>query len=216
VFRPNAFDDFAALGSQRAPRSRRSDVENGSEAFVDENLRRRCRRFARDSSCNDTVETLTHHHRSVSWDDRLLTRDKSGDFKKEPAFAKALHSIRDSHSYDQYNGQDNVAWRLNTLIWAGRSALRFAGDFGECGTFKGDMAWVVLQTIGAEHIRRFWLFDSFDGFSPDHSGSDDFPDGPGFFCQRVLSLAWLLRIRCRSIRRLSECHYRQGILARGA
>jgi O-methyltransferase len=129
---------------------------------------------------NDTVETLTYYHRSVSWGDRLLTLDKSADFKKEPAFAKALHSIRDSHPYDQYNGPDSIAWRLNTLIWAGRSALRVGGDFVECGTFKGDMAWVVLQTIGAENIPRFWLFDSFDGFSPDHSNNDDFPDTPGF------------------------------------
>jgi O-methyltransferase len=129
---------------------------------------------------NDTIETLAHDHRSVSWGDRLLTLDKSADFKKEPAFAKALHAIRGSHPYDQYNGPDSIAWRLNTLIWAARSALHTGGDFVECGTFKGDMAWVVLTVIGAEHIPRFWLFDSFDGFSPDYSSADDFPASPGF------------------------------------
>ncbi len=129
---------------------------------------------------NDTVETLGREHCSVSWGDRLLTLDKSADFKKEPAFAKALDSIRDSHSYDQYNGPDGIAWRLNTLIWAGRLALGTGGDFVECGTFKGDMAWVVLQTIGIEHIPRFWLFDSFDGFSLDYSSTDDFAESPGF------------------------------------
>jgi O-methyltransferase len=129
---------------------------------------------------NDTVETLAYDHRSVSWGDRLLTLDKSADFKKEPAFAKALDTIRGSHPYDQYNGPDGIAWRLNTLVWAGRLALRIGGDFVECGTFKGDMAWVVLQVIGAERIPRFWLFDSFDGFSPDYSSADDFPESPGF------------------------------------
>jgi predicted O-methyltransferase YrrM len=129
---------------------------------------------------NDAIETLAHDHRSVSWGDRLLTLDKSADFKKEPAFSQALATIRDSHSYDQYNGPDGIAWRLNTLIWAGRSALRTGGDFVECGTFKGDMAWVVLQTIGGERIPRFWLFDSFEGFSPDYSSAADFPDNPGF------------------------------------
>src|SRR6516165_10038529 len=63
---------------------------------------------------------------------------------------------------------------------AGRCGLWTGGDFVECGTFKGDMAWVVLQTIGAERIPRFWLFNSFDGFSPNYSSVDDFPDSPGF------------------------------------
>ena len=129
---------------------------------------------------NDTIETLAYDHRSVSWGDRLLTLDKSADFKQEPAFAQAFAAIRGSHQYDQYDGPDGIAWRLNTLIWAGRCACRIGGDFVECGTFKGDMAWVVLQTIGSAHIPRFWLFDSFEGFSPDYSSPEDFAESPGF------------------------------------
>jgi O-methyltransferase len=129
---------------------------------------------------NDTVETLTHGHASASWGDRLLTLDKSADFKEVPAFAEAFGTILGSHLYDQYSGPDSIAWRLNTLVWAGRCALRTGGDFVECGTFKGDMAWVVVQTIGAERVGRFWLFDSFDGFSPDYSSPADFPESPGF------------------------------------
>jgi O-methyltransferase len=129
---------------------------------------------------NDIVETLTHEHRSVSWGDRLLTLDKSADFRSEHRFAEAFDSIRGSHPYDQYDGRDGIAWRLNTLIWAGRVALRTGGEFVECGAFKGDMAWVVLQTIGAERIPRYWLFDSFEGFSPDYSNAEDFPQSPGF------------------------------------
>jgi hypothetical protein len=129
---------------------------------------------------NDTVETLAKSHLSVSWGDRLLTLDKSAGFMVDPAFARAFHQIRGSHQYDQYNGPDSIAWRLNTLVWAARCGLRTGGDFVECGTFKGDMAWVVLQTIGAERIPRFRLFDSFDGFSPDYSSTEDFPDNSGF------------------------------------
>jgi len=39
----------------------------------------------------------------------------------------------------------------------------------------------VLETIGAGHIPRFWLFDSFEGFSSAHSSAEDFPDNPSFF-----------------------------------
>jgi len=129
---------------------------------------------------NDTAETLMHTHVSASWGDRLLTLDKSADFKQEPAFAQAFAAISGSHQYDQYDGPDGIAWRLNTLIWAGRCACRIGGDFVECGTFKGDMAWVVLQTIGSARIPRFWLFDSFEGFSPDYSSPEDFAESPGF------------------------------------
>jgi O-methyltransferase len=129
---------------------------------------------------NDAVETLAHDHNSISCGDRLLTLDKSADFKEEPGFARAFAAIRGSHQYDQYDGPDGIAWRLNTLVWAARCGLRTGGDLVECGTFKGDMAWVVLQTIGAERVPRFWLFDSFDGFSPGYSSDADFPENPGF------------------------------------
>ena len=128
----------------------------------------------------EAMTAFSRGHLSVSWGDRLLTLDKSADFKNEPDFARALAAIRGSHQYDQYNGPDGIAWRLNTLVWAGRCALRAGGEFVECGTFKGDMAWVVLETLGAERIPRFWLCDSFDGFSPDYSSTEDYPDNPGF------------------------------------
>jgi O-methyltransferase len=129
---------------------------------------------------SDVVAALAADHLSVSWGDRLLTLDKSAGFKDEPAFARAIAAIRGSHQYDQYDGPDSIAWRLNTLVWAGRCALRAGGEFVECGTFKGDMAWTVLETLGAEHIPRFWLFDSFDGLSPEYSATEDYPDNPGF------------------------------------
>jgi hypothetical protein len=129
---------------------------------------------------NDTAETLAYAHVSVSWGDRLLTLDKSAGFKQEAAFGTAFAAIRGSHVYDQYNGPDTIAWRMNTLIWAGRRACQVGGDLVECGTFKGDMAWVILHTIGAERISRFLLFDSFEEFSPEYSNAEDFPESPGF------------------------------------
>jgi len=92
---------------------------------------------------NDLAETLAGSHQSVSWGDRLLTLDKSAGFATDPAFAAAARAIRGSHAYDQYNGPDSIAWRLNTLCWAARRALQAGGDFVECGVFKGDMSFVV-------------------------------------------------------------------------
>jgi O-methyltransferase len=130
---------------------------------------------------NSTVDTLSKFHQTVSWGDRLLTLDKTCGFRESDAFALAFSEIRGSHQYDQYNGPDSIAWRLNTLFWAGQCALRIGGAFVECGVFKGDMSWVVAQAIGPEHIPEFFLFDSFEGFSRHYSSAADFPDNPAFF-----------------------------------
>jgi O-methyltransferase len=147
---------------------KRADRRNKNE------IRRSSIRF------NDEIGRLDKFHPSISWGDRLLTLDKHCSFKSDRAFDQAFKSIRGSHQYDQYDGPDGIAWRLNTLCWAARCALRVGGDFIECGVFKGDMSWVVAQAIGAGEIPHFYLFDSFAGFSSSHSSQSDFPDSPNF------------------------------------
>jgi len=123
---------------------------------------------------------LARRHRAVSWGDRLLTLDKSAGFREDAAAAQACASIRGSVRYDQYDGGDTIAWRLHTLIWAGRRALRLEGDFVECGVFKGDMSWVLVRALHFEQVRKvFYLYDTFAGFPPAQADAD-FPDDAGF------------------------------------
>jgi hypothetical protein len=128
-----------------------------------------------------TGNSLSKSHRVVSWGDRLLTLDKVCGFRENKEFVRALDEIRGSHKYDQYNGPETIAWRLNTLVWAAQCALRTGGSFVECGVFKGDMSWVVAHAIGPSQIPDFFLFDSFEGFSPQYSDPSDFPDDLQFF-----------------------------------
>jgi hypothetical protein len=132
------------------------------------------------SQVNRTIDGLRSRHLAVSWGDRLLTIDKTAGFRRDPAFASAFDTIQGSIQYDEYNGPEGIAWRLNTLCWAAKCALRAGGDFVECGVHKGDMAWVVLNTVGPARIPRFFLFDSFEGFSKKYSSPQDFPLNPGF------------------------------------
>ncbi len=129
---------------------------------------------------NSAIAKIAPQHHSIFWGDRLLTLDKSAGFLDEPSFRRAFDAVRGSHQYDQYDGKDTIAWRLHTLCWAARNALRVDGDFVECGVFKGDMAWLVTQVLGEGNIPRFYLYDSFEGFSPDYSSNADFPESPGF------------------------------------
>ncbi|MGE3304321.1 MAG: hypothetical protein AB7M12_14545, partial [Hyphomonadaceae bacterium] len=125
---------------------------------------------------------LTRDHRSVFWGDRLLSLDKSAGFLEEPSFRAAYAAIRGAHQYDQYDTPFTIAWRLHTLVWAARAGLALPqGDFVECGTFQGDMAWMIHQTTDfARSGRRFFLFDSFDGFDPRNTSDADFPDLTGY------------------------------------
>lgn len=129
---------------------------------------------------NQAISTIAPMHLTISWGDRLLTIDKSAGFLADPSFRAAFDAVRGSHQYDQYVGPDTIAWRLNTLCWAAKCALQAGGDFVECGVFKGDMAWVVMHTLGPEKVPTFYLYDSFEGFSDQYSDANDYPLNPGF------------------------------------
>lgn len=127
------------------------------------------------------VNSITPFHDSVFWGDRLLTIDKSAGFLDDPSFKKAYDHIRGSHTYDQYSSPQTIAWRLHTLVWAAKCGLNVEGDFVECGTFKGDMAWVISQTVDIRaKNKKFYLYDTFDGFAEKYSSEADFPERPGF------------------------------------
>lgn len=121
-------------------------------------------------------------HQTVSWGDRLLTLDKSMGFMEDERFKAVAGEVIPHMELDQYNGSHGMAWRLNTLIWAARQTLSLPGAYVELGVFEGDMSWVVLNTLNAHEIdRKFYLYDTFEGFSEKYSSPDDFKDNPGFF-----------------------------------
>lgn len=54
--------------------------------------------------------------------------------------------------------------RLNTLSWAVEQALHVAGDFVECGVFRGFSSAVLCAYLDFALVpRRFWLYDTFAG-----------------------------------------------------
>jgi O-methyltransferase len=121
-------------------------------------------------------------HKTLSWGDRLLTLDKSAEFKNDPQFKRSVEQCRSSTGANQYSSPDGIAWRLNTLIWAGQCALKVPGDFVECGVFQGDMSWVVSEMVDLSGAgKTFYLYDTFEGFSPKYSSAKDFPDVPNLY-----------------------------------
>jgi O-methyltransferase len=138
---------------------------------------------ARAAFVNSVVaEVLGADHGRIFWGDRMLTIDKSASFLDDPGFRAAFDAVWSDYPYDQYGGRDTISWRLHTLVWAARQAHALpAGDFVECGVFRGDMAWVVATVTGFDKTsRKFVLFDSFEGLDPAQAKDGDYPDNPGY------------------------------------
>jgi len=158
---------------------------------------------------------LRKHHRSVFWGDRLLTLDKSAGFWEDDLFSTAHEEIRGSHLYDQYSGPDGIAWRLHILIWAARSVQDLPGDFVECGVFKGDMSWVVAKAANFfSQNRKFYLYDTFAGFSPKYSSEEDFPFNPQFldYAHKIYNIPDLFEKVKTRFKGFPNCIVIQGIL----
>lgn len=103
-------------------------------------------------------DLVVPRHRGVTWGDRMLTLDRSVAFRDDPRFQKAMRDCSSSTGENQYSSPDGIAWRLNTLIWAARCALKIPGDFVECGVFEGDMSWVVTEMVDLDGAQKtFYL-----------------------------------------------------------
>lgn len=173
-----------------ANKIRRTLVRLGAKLQGQSSLNKNVTAFTLNPQCAATAASVVDEvvttvvkpqHHSVFWGDRLLTIDKSAGFLADPAFRTAYEAVRGSHQYDQYASPQTIAWRLHTLVWAARHGLAVAGDFVECGVFKGDMAWVVSQLVDYKTLqKKFYLYDTFAGFSDKYSSHKDFPDNPDF------------------------------------
>src|SRR5436190_18339099 len=92
-------------------------------------------------------EIVRPHHRSIFWGDRMLTLDKAAEFRADPKFRSARSAADSSTGQNRYESPDGISWRYNTLIWAARTCLQLPGDFVECGVYRGDMTWMITETV---------------------------------------------------------------------
>jgi O-methyltransferase len=119
------------------------------------------------------------HHQSFFWGDRLLTLDKTVGFRTEYQFAPILASLNTKTGENQYLSPDGISWRLHLLAWAVIRSLRISGAIVECGTFRGDMAWVISEVVEREGADKdIWLYDTFEGFPPEFMASEEYAEAP--------------------------------------
>jgi hypothetical protein len=163
------------MTSQNAP----DDVDSLLDELCAKTLTERQAAKIFDRVLGDVVQ---RYHQSLFWGDRLLTLDKSAAFYEDWDFRNALTQADSSTGMTQYASPHGISWRYNTLIWAARICLNLAGDFVECGVYRGDMTWMITQTVDLQtRGKTFYIYDTFSGFDTRYSSEADFPEVPGFF-----------------------------------
>lgn len=89
------------------------------------------------------------------------------DFMKENLFMEAVKigeaTYKDSGSFIEGS---KIHWRLHVLCWAACQGRSLEGDFVECGVNRGWFSRTVMHYIDFKNLpKRFYLLDTFDGFS---------------------------------------------------
>ena len=112
-------------------------------------------------------KVVAPRHLSVFWGDRMLTLDKATSFFEDEAFRRAYEAVRGSHLYDSYDyaPHDRLASPYPGLGGAERdhAARRSGGMRRVQGRYVVGIASVLGDKIAD---RTFYLYDSFEGFSP--------------------------------------------------
>lgn len=89
--------------------------------------------------------------------DNLFTFGKNLGFLHDPAFMQAFQAGA------RTDAERASIWRVHTLCWAARRALRVPGDFVECACYRGTSARIVCDYLGFGGIdKRYWLYDLFE------------------------------------------------------
>lgn len=85
------------------------------------------------------------------------------DFMRDERFIKAMAAGKEALGHDH-----KMYWRLHIGLWAASQASRLAGDFVECGVWRGFLSTAIMTYLDWNNLpQRFYLFDTFEGLIPE-------------------------------------------------
>lgn len=77
--------------------------------------------------------------------------------------------------------EESTIWRTYVLSWAARRGMKLAGDFVECGAYKGTTARILVDYLDFKGCgKRFYLYDIFE-HRPDMNHHDMPEHGEGLY-----------------------------------
>lgn len=96
--------------------------------------------------------------------DNLITFNRNQTFLKDEAF---LQAFKDNAHTEQ---EKSLVWRLHTLAWAARHCQHIAGDFVECGVYKGFSMSVIAQMLDFGSLdKTMYLYDTYEGIPEEYN-----------------------------------------------
>ncbi|MEO6231186.1 MAG: TylF/MycF/NovP-related O-methyltransferase [Ferruginibacter sp.] len=99
--------------------------------------------------------------------DGLATMHKH-DFMTDERFINAFSEA------EKFLLAPKMYWRTYIICWAASKGVCLEGDFVECGVFKGGFAKAVISYTQFEKLNKtYFLFDTFNGLSKDHSSDKE-------------------------------------------
>jgi hypothetical protein len=121
---------------------------------------------------NAAIKSLSSVFEVTYAGDMLITFNRNMGFLEDARFMQALNGSAD------YPFEKTLVWRLHVLAWCAQNGLRRAGDFVECGVYRGFSTAVAARYLEFGGLDRQWyLYDTFAGIPADqlNPGSTESP-----------------------------------------
>lgn len=112
------------------------------------------------------LETIEEFCGPIYGADNLIAIQRSAGFREDERFVQAHRRNAETQQ------EQSLGWRLHSLAWAARHALKLDGDFVECGVWKGFCFGFLTDYLDfGNQDRLLYLYDTFSGI-PDDMNSE--------------------------------------------
>ena len=105
---------------------------------------------------------------------RMYAHDNLITFNRNISFVHLDPQFRQSFEKNISTQQEqSLAWRLHTLCWAAKHALKIEGDFVECGVFHGFSFAVLTDYLQFENVKKkLYLYDTYEGIPEEYNSEN--------------------------------------------
>jgi len=115
-----------------------------------------------EAALGEAIDRLSKIFSYVFAGDMLIAFDRNMSFFEDARFMEALEASAGTEL------EKTLIWRVHVLCWCARQGLRRAGDFVECGVFRGFFSAVAARYLDfGSRDRQWYLYDTFAGIPPD-------------------------------------------------
>lgn len=105
---------------------------------------------------------------------RVYANDNLITFNRNLSFLTLDMAFKEAFGRHAKTEQEkSLAWRLHTLGWAAKNALKLPGDFVECGVFHAFSFAVITDYLEFQNVpKKLYLYDTYEGIPEDYNSEN--------------------------------------------